>query len=332
MSVYILAIESSCDETSAAVIKDSVLLSNVVASQIDIHTLYGGVVPEIASRNHLIKISEVVDSALKEANIELSELSAVAVTKGPGLIGALLVGVSYAKSLAYALGIPLIGVNHLCGHIAANYLIGAEPPFVCLIASGGHTSIVKVKDYTDYELLGSTRDDAAGEAFDKVARVMGLGYPGGPKLDKLSEEGDETYLELPRVMLNDDSFDFSFSGLKSAVLNVINQAEMKKKVLDKASLCASFRKCICDILVEKTLRTAKACNISKVAICGGVSCNSLLRKMFTDRCEKEGLEFFAPPTVLCSDNAGMIAACAYRQFLKHDYSDLSLNADASLDL
>jgi N6-L-threonylcarbamoyladenine synthase len=228
-AITILAIETSCDETAAAVLRNGALLSNVVYSQIDIHTAFGGVVPEVASRNHLLKLPEVVDAAMSESGLPLSALDAVAVTAGPGLIGALLVGVSYAKSLAYALDTRLIGVNHLMGHISANFLSGARPPFICLIASGGHTMIVKVLTYTHYEVLGTTKDDAAGEAFDKVARVIGLGYPGGPKLDRLAEEGDDTSYQFPLAMLKEDNYDFSFSGLKSAALNYINKAQAKNE-------------------------------------------------------------------------------------------------------
>lgn len=331
-NIRILAIETSCDETGAAVIENGVLKSNIIASQIDIHTLYGGVVPEIASRNHLLKISEVIDEALLTADTSMDKIDAVAVTYGPGLVGALLIGVSYAKGLAYTLNKKLIGVNHLAGHISANFLCGAKPPFICLVASGGHTMIVKVTDHTEFEIMGTTKDDAAGEAFDKVARVMGLGYPGGPKLDALANEGDPNYIEFPRVMINEDHYDFSFSGLKSAVLNYLNKAKMKNEEINKADICASFRQCISDILTEKALRAAERENIRTVCICGGVSCNSLLRSEFQKKCAQRNYQLFLPDPFLCSDNAGMIASAAYYQYLKGDFSDLYLNAVPSLQL
>ncbi len=330
--VKILAIETSCDETGAAVIVDGALKSNIISSQIDIHKVYGGVVPEIASRNHLLNISGVVDEAMETAGINLSELDAIAVTYGPGLVGALLIGVSYAKALAFALNKKLIGVNHLAGHISANYLGGAKPPFICLIASGGHTAVVKVTDYTVFKILGSTTDDAAGEAFDKVARVIGLGYPGGPKLDALANEGDPHFIEFPRVKLNEDNYDFSFSGLKSAVLNYLNKSRMKNEPVDKADICASFRQCVSDILTEKTIRAAKKENIGTICICGGVSCNSLLRSEFAKKCKAEGIDLYMPDALLCSDNAGMIAAAAYYQYLSDDFAGLYLNAMPSLKL
>ena len=331
-SINILAIETSCDETSAAVISDGMLRSNIIASQIDIHALYGGVVPEIASRNHFINLPEVVDEAMLQAQINFADLDAVSVTYGPGLVGALLIGVSYAKALAFGLGKKLIGVNHLAGHISANFLTGAKPPFICLVISGGHTMIVHVKDYTEFEVLGSTRDDAAGEAFDKVARVMGLGYPGGPKLDLLAESGDPHFIEFPRVMLEESHFDFSFSGLKSAVLNFINRETMKGNEINKADLCASFRQCVSDIVTEKTIRAAEKLGIATVCICGGVSCNSLIRSEFVRKCEQRGMELFLPDQLLCSDNAGMIAAAAYFQYKNNDFADIYLNAIPSLTL
>ncbi len=331
-SINILAIESSCDETSAAVITDGILKSNIIASQIDIHKIYGGVVPEIASRNHLMKLPQVIDSALIEAGITLKYLDCIAVTYGPGLVGALLTGVSYAKALAYSLGIKLIGINHMAGHISACFIAGAKPPFICLVVSGGHTYIVMVNDYTDFTVLGSTRDDAAGEAFDKVARVVGLEYPGGPKLDKLSLSGNDTAVLLPRVMINEDNYDFSFSGVKSAVLNYINNANMKHEKIDKADLCASFCKSVCDVLVEKTIRAAKSYGIKSIGICGGVACNSLLRKMLTKECESLGYELFIPDKIYCSDNAAMIAKAAYYSYLDGCFSDNSLNAIPYLEL
>ncbi|NLW70949.1 MAG: tRNA (adenosine(37)-N6)-threonylcarbamoyltransferase complex transferase subunit TsaD [Eubacteriaceae bacterium] len=331
-NITILAIETSCDETSAAVIRNGELLSNIVSSQIDIHTLYGGVVPEIASRNHLLSISRVTDKAMETSGVTFNDLNAVGVTYGPGLVGALLVGVSFAKALAYSLGVKLIGVNHMRGHISAAFLAGAKPPFICLVVSGGHTMIVKVKDYNTFELLGQTKDDAAGEAFDKVARVVGLGYPGGPKLDKLAEEGDDEYLSLPRAMLKEDNYDFSFSGIKSAVLNHINSAKMKGDTLDRAGVCASFRKCVCDILVQKTLRAAASHDLKNIAVCGGVACNMLLRRYLKEQCDLLGYKLTIPDNFLCSDNAGMIACSAHYQYLKGDCSGLDLNAAPSLSL
>lgn len=330
--IKILAIESSCDETSAAVSLNNKILSNVISTQIDIHKIYGGVVPEIASRNHLINLPLVVDKAVEEAGISLSDLDCVAVTYGPGLIGALITGLSYAKSLAYSLNTKFMGVNHMQSHISAVYLSGAKPPFVCLVVSGGHTMVVKVTDYTEFETLGSTRDDAAGEAFDKVARVMGLSYPGGAKLDSLAQEGDDNYLALPLPMLKEDNYDFSFSGLKSAVLNYINSANMKNIEIDKASLCASFRKCVCEILTEKTLKAAKCEGINRVAVCGGVACNSLLRSELKRKCDEMGFEFYVPDKILCSDNGAMVASAAYYKYLKGEFSPLDLNANASLNL
>lgn len=330
--VTILAIESSCDETSAAVIKNGKLLSNKIATQIDIHALYGGVVPEIASRSHLEAISSVVDTALKEAGCILSDMDAIAVTKGPGLVGALLIGVSYAKALAMAAGKPIIGVNHMAGHISANFLLGAKPPFLCLVVSGGHTMIVRVDSYTEFTVLGSTRDDAAGEAFDKVARVMGLQYPGGAKLDKLADNGDEYAIDLPKAMIKEDNLDFSFSGMKSAVLNYLNKAKMKNEEVNKEDLCASFRRSVVDILVTKLEKAAEQEGLTTIAVCGGVACNSLLRKELKALAERNNYDLFIPDAVLCSDNAGMIASQAYYMYLENDFSDLKLNAVASLEL
>lgn len=331
-SVKILAIESSCDETSAAVSVNGEIKSNIISTQIDIHKIYGGVVPEIASRNHLLNISSVVDEAMKKSGLSFSDIDCVAVTCGPGLIGALLVGVSYAKALSYSLGCKFMGVNHMQSHISASFLCGAKPPFITLVVSGGHTMIVKVNDYTEFEVLGSTRDDAAGEAFDKVARVMGLDYPGGAKLDELAESGDDNAIEFPLAMLKEDNYDFSFSGLKSAVLNYINISKMKDTPINKADLCASFRKCVVEILTEKTLRAAKEHNITTITAVGGVACNSLLRRDLKRKCEENGFEFFVPDKEYCSDNAAMVAKCAYYKYLKGEFSGLDLNASASLNL
>lgn len=330
--VKILAIESSCDETAAAISVNGEIKSSVVSTQIDIHKVYGGVVPEIASRNHLLNISSVVDEALKQADMTFSDIDCVAVTHGPGLIGALLVGVSYAKALSYSAGCKFMGVNHMQSHISASFLCGAEPPFITLVVSGGHTMVVKVNDYTDFEILGTTRDDAAGEAFDKVARVMGLEYPGGAKLDELAEEGNDSAIDFPLVMLKEDNYDFSFSGLKSAVLNYINIANMKGEIINKADLCASFRKCVVEILTEKAIRAAKNESLSTITACGGVACNSLLRREFERKCKNEGFSFYVPEKQYCSDNAAMVAKCAYYKYLKGEFSDLGLNAASSLML
>ncbi|MCI9246713.1 MAG: tRNA (adenosine(37)-N6)-threonylcarbamoyltransferase complex transferase subunit TsaD [Clostridia bacterium] len=324
---YILGIESSCDETSASIVKNGrEVLSNVINSQIKIHEQFGGVVPEIASRNHIEAISNVVSTALKEANIEMDRIDGIACTYGPGLVGALLVGVSYSKALSYALNKPLIGTNHIHGHIAANYITHPElePPFLCLIISGGHTHLVHVKSYTEFEILGKTRDDAVGEAFDKVARVIGLGYPGGPKVDKLAKEGKPT-IELPKTHF--DNLDFSFSGIKTAVINLHH----KTPDLNKADLCASFEKVVTEELIDNTLKAAKQLKIKEIALAGGVSANSYIREQFINL-EKQGYQIFYPEPVLCTDNAAMIASAGYYQYLAGTRSDLDLNAVPNLTL
>lgn len=324
---YILGIESSCDETSASIVKNGrEVLSNVIDSQIKIHEQFGGVVPEIASRNHIEAISNVVSTALKEANIEMDRIDGIACTYGPGLVGALLVGVSYTKALSYALNKPLIGTNHIHGHIAANYITHPElePPFLCLIISGGHTHLVHIKSYTEFEILGKTRDDAVGEAFDKVARVIGLGYPGGPKVDKLAKEGKPT-IELPKTHF--DNLDFSFSGIKTAVINLHH----KTPELNKADLCSSFEKVVTEELIENTLKAAKQLKIKKIALAGGVSANSYIREQFINL-EKQGYQIFYPEPILCTDNAAMIASAGYYQYLAGTRSDLSLNAVPNLSL
>ena len=324
---YILGIESSCDETSSAIVKNGrEVLSNVINSQIKIHEQFGGVVPEIASRNHIEAISNVVSTALKEANIEMDRIDGIACTYGPGLVGALLVGVSYSKALSYALNKPLIGTNHVHGHIAANYITHPElePPFLCLIISGGHTHLVHIKSYTEFEILGKTRDDAVGEAFDKVARVIGLGYPGGPKVDKLAKEGKPT-IELPKTHF--DNLDFSFSGIKTAVINLHH----KTPDLNKADLCSSFEKVVTEELIENTLKAAKQLKIKKIALAGGVSANSYIREQFINL-EKQGYQIFYPEPILCTDNAAMIASAGYYQYLAGTRSDLSLNAVPNLVL
>ena len=332
---YILAIESSCDETAAAVVKNGrTVLSNVISSQIALHTLYGGVVPEIASRKHIEKINQVIEEALKEANMELSQMNAIGVTYGPGLVGALLVGVAEAKAISYATGIPLVGVHHIEGHVSANYIEHAdlEPPFLCLIVSGGHTHLVVVKEYGVYEIIGRTHDDAAGEAYDKVARAIGLGYPGGPKIDKLSKEGNPKAISFPRANVEGCPYDFSFSGLKSAVLNYLNQAQMKSEEINRADVAASFQSAVIDVLVDKTLQAAKEYHIDKIALAGGVASNSALREGMELACKKAGKKLFYPSPILCTDNAAMIGAAAYYEYKKGVRHGLDLNAVPGLKI
>ena len=333
--VLILAIESSCDETAAAVVKNGrTVLSNIISSQIDLHTLYGGVVPEIASRKHMEQINQVINEALSEAKVTLEDITAIAVTYGPGLVGALLVGVSAAKALAFAAKKPLIGVHHIEGHISANYIENTElePPFGCLVVSGGHTHLVNVRSYGEYEILGKTRDDAAGEAFDKVARAVGLGYPGGPKIDKLAKEGNPLAIEFPRAKVSGSEYDFSFSGLKSAVLNHINKCEMKNEEINKADLVASFQNAVVDVLVSHAIQASKEYGLKKLAIAGGVASNSALREAMKEACEKNGIEFFYPSPILCTDNAAMIGAAAYYEYLAGNFAKLDLNAVPNLKL
>ena len=324
----ILGIESSCDETSVAVVKNGrEVLSNVINTQISIHELYGGVVPEIASRNHVENISPVMKEALKQANVTLDDIDGIACTYGPGLVGALLVGVAYAKALSYASGKPLIATNHIEGHIAANYITYKElkPPFLTLLISGGNTQLVLVKDYTRFEILGKTRDDAVGEAFDKVARVIGLGYPGGPKMDKLAKEGTPN-IELPKVHV--DGLDFSFSGLKTAVINLHH----KMPDINKADLAASFEKNVAEILIENTKKAIKETGITKIALAGGVSANSYIRKEFSKLQDEKDIEVYYPELKLCTDNAAMIASAGYYNFIKGNTSDLTLNAVPNLSI
>ncbi len=332
--VLILGIESSCDETAAAVVKNGRdMLSNVISSQIDIHTLYGGVVPEIASRKHIERINQVVSQALKDAGVSPSELDAVAVTYGPGLIGPLLTGVSFAKAYAYARSLPLIGVNHIEGHICAVYIENKDlrPAFLCLIVSGGHTHLVRVKDYGEYELIGRTMDDAAGEAFDKIARVIGLGYPGGPKIDRAAKEGDPDAVVFPRGH-GSGEYDFSFSGLKSAVLNYLNSCEMKGERISVPDIAASFQKAVVDVLSANAAKALDSFGDKSFAIAGGVASNSLFRSELEKECVRRGVGFFKPSPVLCTDNGAMIASAGYFKYIKGEFSDLNLNGVADLEL
>ena len=334
-NVKILAIESSCDETAASVVKNGrQVLSNVISSQIDLHTLFGGVVPEIASRKHIEKINQVIESALSEAGMTLEEITAIAVTYGPGLVGALLVGVAEAKALAYAAKKPLVAVHHIEGHVSANFIENPdlEPPFVCLIVSGGHTHLVIVKDYGEFEIIGRTRDDAAGEAFDKVARAVGLGYPGGPKVDKAAREGNPHAFEFPRAKVGENPYDFSFSGLKSAVLNDINRAKMIGEEICVPDLAASFQNAVVDVLVSRTIAAAKEYGYDKVAIAGGVASNSALREGMRAACEKESLKFYHPSPIFCTDNAAMIGVAAYYEYINGARAGWDLNAIPNLKL
>lgn len=333
--IRILAIESSCDETAAAVVKNGrEVCSNIISSQIALHTLYGGVVPEIASRKHIEKINQVIEEALKEADVKLQEMDAIAVTYGPGLVGPLLVGVSAAKAISFATGIPLIGVHHIEGHISANFIEHKElePPFICLVVSGGHSHLVVVKDYGEYEIIGRTRDDAAGEAYDKVARAIGLGYPGGPKIDKLAKEGNPAAIHFPRAKVEENAYDFSFSGLKSAVLNYINGCQMKGEEICRADVATSFQQAVIEVLVEHAMHAVKQYGYDKFAIAGGVASNSALRTAMEERCCREGIRFYHPSPILCTDNAAMIGAAGYYEYIKGTRSGLDLNAVPNLKL
>ena len=364
--IYILAIESSCDETAAAVVKNGrEVLSNTIYSQIDLHTLYGGVVPEIASRKHIEKINQVIKTALKEAGMSLKDMDAIGVTYGPGLVGALLVGVAEAKAIAYAAGKPLVGVHHIEGHIAANYVEhkDLEPPYLCLVVSGGHTHLVKVNGYAEYEIIGRTHDDAAGEAFDKVARAIGLGYPGGPKVDKVSKTGRKDVLAFPRANIEGCPYDFSFSGLKSAVLNYLNSCKMKQTLgkdaqdnedkaknsvyetvfsgddmidpehkVTVADVAASFQEAVVDALVSKTMAAAKDLGYTKIAMAGGVASNSALRAGMKEACEKAGYSLYYPSPILCTDNAAMIGCAAYYEYIAGTRHGFDLNAVPNLKL
>jgi N6-L-threonylcarbamoyladenine synthase len=331
--VTILGVETSCDETSAAVVQDGTLvLSNVIASQAEIHKRFGGVVPEVASRRHVENITLTIEEALDKAGKRLDEIDAIAVTYGPGLVGALLVGVAAAKAISYARGIPLIGVHHIAGHIYANRLVTEmEFPLIALVVSGGHTELVLMREHGHYEILGQTRDDAAGEAYDKVARALDLPYPGGPHIDRLAHEG-EPDVPLPRAWLEPDSYDFSFSGLKSAVLNTLHNASQRGETIEPANLAASFQASVVEVLVEKTIRAAKAYAAKQVLLAGGVAANRGLRTALTGRCEQEGLDLVIPPLSLCTDNAAMIAAAGYIDYQKGNFASLDVNGIAGLPL
>ena len=333
--IRILAIESSCDETAAAVVEDGrTVKSNVISTQIPVHTLYGGVVPEIASRKHIERINQVITEALSQAKMTFDDMDAIAVTYGPGLVGPLLVGVAEAKAIAYAKKLPLIGVHHIEGHISANYIEypKLEPPFLCLVVSGGHTHLVRVADYGKYEILGRTVDDAAGEAFDKVARAIGLGYPGGPKVEAAAIDGDPEAIPFPKGKVGDSEYDFSFSGLKSAVLNYLNREKMAGRSVNENDLAASFQKAVVDVLVEHGMRGVEEYGAKRFAIAGGVAPNQALRKAFEDACSKRGIEFFCPSPILCTDNAAMIGAAGYYEYMAGRRDGWDLNAVPGLKL
>lgn len=347
---YLLGIETSCDETAAAVVKNGrIVLSNIISSQLDTHKKYGGVVPEIASRKHIEAIGWVVGDAMRQAGMSFGALEGVAVTYGPGLVGALLTGLSYAKGLAFAIGKPLVGVHHIEAHICANYIAGEEgaaveagaetpdspglaPPYVCLVVSGGHTTLVHVPDYGVYRVLGQTRDDAAGEAYDKVARALGLGYPGGPEIDRLAGLGDENAIAFPRAFLEEGSLDFSFSGLKSAVQNAVNRASVAGSPVNAADFAASFQKALVDVLVSKTMLAARRLGAERVALAGGVSCNTALRRALAAACRQEGVRLYAPKAVYCTDNAAMVAVCGHDRLKRGCIGSLELNALPQLSL
>ena len=333
--ILILGIESSCDETAAAVVKNGrEVLSNVINTQIDIHKKFGGVVPEVASRQHIQVIDDVIDKALEDAGVTFDDIIAIAVTYGPGLVGALLVGVSTAKAFAYALKKPLVPVHHIKGHICANFVEHKElkPPFVCLVASGGHSHIVEVEDYNKFNILGRTRDDAAGEAFDKIARVLGLGYPGGPLIDKLAKEGNKNAVQFPRVKMDKDSLDFSFSGVKTAVINYLHKLEQNHGEYNKADIAASFQEAVTDALCTHTIEAAKRTGNKIITLAGGVASNSALRSKMKEYAEKENITVLYPSPVLCTDNAVMIACAGYYGYINGDRADMTLNAAANLKL
>lgn len=333
--ILILAVESSCDETAAAVVRNGrEVLSNIISSQIALHTQFGGVVPEIASRKHIEKINQVIEAALLEAGVTLDDLDAIGVTYGPGLVGALLVGVAEAKAIAYAKKLPLVGVHHIEGHICANFIENKdlEPPFLCLVVSGGHTHLVLMKDYGEFEIIGRTRDDAAGEAFDKVARAVGLGYPGGPKIDKAAKAGNRHAVEFPRARVEDAPYDFSFSGLKSSVLNHINHAKMMGEEINVPDLAASFQNAVVEALVSRAVAAAVEFHMDKVVIAGGVASNSALREAMEEACCRNHLKYYHPSPIFCTDNAAMIGVAAYYEFIRGNTAGLDLNAVPNLKL
>lgn len=333
--ITLLAIESSCDETAAAVVKNGKeVLSNVISSQIELHKLYGGVVPEIASRKHIENINQVIDEAMEESGLSYDDIDAIAVTYGPGLVGALLVGVAQAKALSYALNKPLVGVNHIEGHISANYIENKDlkPPFLAMVISGGHTHLVMVEDYGKYSIIGKTRDDAAGETFDKVARAIGLGYPGGPKIDKLAMRGNSKAIEFPRAHIEGAPFDFSFSGVKSAVLNYINVAKMKDEKICVEDIAASFQESVVDVIVSHTIMAAKEYNVKSVALAGGVAANSGIREGMRKACDENGINLYYPSIGLCTDNAAMIGAAGYYEYINGIRHGLDLNAIPNLKI
>ena len=332
---YTMGIETSCDDSSVAILKnDREVLVNLISSQIDIHALFGGVVPEIASRKHLEAINPLIDKALADTNLSYDDIDLISVTKGPGLMGSLLVGISAAKGLSLATGTPLIGANHMQGHICANYLSNKdlEPPFISLVVSGGHTYLCKVNSYTDYEVIGKTLDDAAGESFDKVARKIGLGYPGGPKIDKLSKEGNKDAIDFPRVMLEKGSYDFSFSGLKTAVLNYAHKLEQRGEEVNKADLAASFQEAVVDVLVDKSMMLLKETGLKTFAVSGGVAANSRLKERLKEECDKEGIKFYHPSVILCTDNAAMIAMAGYLNYKNGVVDDNFMKVYPNLEL
>ena len=334
-SIRILAIESSCDETAAAVVENGrQVLSNIISSQVPMHTLYGGVVPELASRAHIEAVCPVVEEALKAAGLTLPEIDAVAVTYGPGLVGALLVGVAFGKALAFGLKKPLIGINHIEGHVSANLLEYPDlnPPFLSLIVSGGHTNLAYMRDYGKFEILGRTRDDAAGEAFDKVARAIGLGYPGGPKIEKAAREGEPEAIRFPRGKVDEAPYDFTFSGMKSAVLNYLNHAEMTGETVNPADVAASFQAAVVEVLVSRAMHAAGELGEKKLVLAGGVAANGALRKALKEACDEKGIRLYVPSPILCTDNAAMIGAAAYYRLRRGERSGWDLNAVPALEL
>lgn len=333
--INVLAIESSCDETSCAIVKNGRwVISNIISSQIDIHKRFGGVVPEVASRMHLEAINNIVDQALKEAKMSLEDVDVIAVTKGPGLVGALLVGISEAKALSYVTKKPLVGVNHMKGHICAAFITHKDlnPPFICLLISGGHTYLVEVKDFNDMKVIGKTMDDACGEAYDKVARSLGMPYPGGPCVEECAKSGNEKAIDFPRVMLEKDSYDFSFSGLKTAVLNYLNSKKQKNEEISKEDVCASFQKAVFDVLISKTKRLMQEKNLDKLVVAGGVSANNTLKKEIEKMAKENNYKTYFPKKILCTDNAAMIASSGYFEYLDGTRDDFSLNVLPNLEL